>query len=975
MARTTVRNGAKAGSSAAAVSVTDASHDMDDSDGSLTELSSEGEESEEQEEEDSDEEVAEDDDDNDGDFGSSRKRKAPRRSAVGRSGSKATNATPRRRQTGSASARGAKKTPRSTAKRSGLSQPRRATGAATPYAAKSRTAGSRDELPINEDNDIFNAVKDPNSALQSIAEDWVVAFSDHQGGALAELVNFIIRTCGCNGSVDENQVVDLDNIVDNLEELQETFKKQPIPSYPIVSRSKSFKSFRKSLNEFLHRLIMSAYDAEVLTAEGFMEPYQAWVSAMSSSSLRSFRHTATVIALWTISALNEVNAQATKDLSTATKQRDAERKKARADKGRLKDLESKVLESRKLKARLEEYVNEFINSVFVHRFRDFDAGIRSECVEALGSWMEKHPTQYLQSTYFRYIGWVLSDIDANVRMAAVQAMTGLYTRDNFVSSIRHFTEMFKGRLVQMATGDVELGVRIATINVLVKIDKHDLLEDEQRDLLATHIFDVEPRIRNAVASFLANILDEMVSEGASELGSLSAASKKKGKQAEERQHEQAKLRFKCLAELLVKYGHHLDSMDAAASSSSAVPDVSDELTVVIDGAKEGRVGLAVEALWDAMEDLQHWKPLIDLLLLDHSDKAAASRGKGSAAVENAAPAVYRLGTEEEAILVEALVAILRKTYAGAELIDDEDDTTKEDVSRATIAALPKLFSKYSTDAPRIADLLLLPQVMDLEMYTELQETAAFEALWDDVSTQIQRHVEPLVLKHAVQTLQKMVATTSQSSINGTKLSALEEGLVSSLRDTVSERDVETAGFSEDEVHLLGANMLRLHLVSQVCNTSDALEDDESGQVTSGWEIVLGIAGRGRLAYQEEEALVREAIATLALHIMWKTRQVILPDATSPTAVAQALLAKRTTVLSLLEERVHRRAAHCVREADDHPHVVCSRSTADTGCCHRRGFVYATRGGRLYPASHWPATSCPVEPALPRRHPAPLLSLC
>lgn len=909
MTRTTSRNANSSGGSRAVDSTPSATafNHVDDSDGSLTELSSEGEGGDSSEDEsESDEEMPDEDDDNDGDFGSRQKKKAPRGSVASTSKAKKPTATPRARKAAGASRNLATKTPRSattTAKRSGSSRPRAGTATATPSGAKSRTAASRDELPINEDNDIFNAVKDPNSALQSTAEDWVVSFSDHEGRALAQLVNFVIRACGCNGSVDENQVIDIDNVVDTLEELQEAFKKQPIPSYPIVSRSKSFKSFRKSLNEFLHRLVMSAYEAEVLTADGFMEPFQAWVSAMSSSSLRSFRHTATVVALWTVSALNEVSTQATKDLSTATKQRDAEKKKARTDKSRLKDLESKVLESRKLKARLEEYINEVINSVFVHRFRDFDAGIRSECVETLGSWMKKSPTQYLQSSYFRYIGWVLSDVDANVRMAAVHAMTGLYTRDNFVNPIRTFTELFKGRLVQMATSDVELGVRIATINVLVTIDKHDLLEDEQRDLLATHIFDVEPRIRNAVASFLANILDEMVSQGASELGSLSVASKKKGKHAEEQQQEQAKLRFKCLAELLVKYGHRLDAQESATSTSTAERNGSDELSVVIDGAKDGRVGMAVEALWDAVDDLQHWKPLIDLLLLDHSRKSAAGRSKGSVATENAAPAVYRLEPEEEAVLVEALVAILRKTYASAELIDDDEDNTKEEVTRAMIVALPKLLAKYRTDAPRIADLLLLPQVMDLEMYTELQETAAFEALWDDVSNQIQRHVEPLVLKHGVQTLQKMVATTSQSAINSTKLSALEEGLVSSLRETVSDRDVETAGFSEDEVHLLAANMLRLHLVSQVINTSDALEDDENGQATSGWEIVLGIAGRGRLAYNEEDGLVRDAMAVLALHIMWKTRQVIMPEAGTQAALAEALLAKRTTALSLFEEFV------------------------------------------------------------------------
>nr|WJN25053.1 sister chromatid cohesion subunit [Farysia itapuensis] len=856
-----------------------------ESDDSLTDLESEREASDE-EILSSDGEVL-DDDENDADFGSSRKTKTARRTSAGAKPRKS-NGTPRSNKTFKAAT-----TSRPNTKASGPSKPRAGT-------AKSRAAVNRDELPVNDDNEIYNAVKDPNSALQSTAEDWVVSFQQDQGQALATLVNFVIRTCGCNGSIDENQVVDIDNVVDNLEDLQEVFKKQPIPSYPIVSKSKTFKSFRKSLSEFLHRLVMSAYEAEVLAVDGFMDPYLAWVSAMSSSSLRSFRHTATVIALWTISAINEVSGQAIKDLTAATKQRDAEKKRARADKSRLKELEAKVTSTRKFKTKLSGYVDEFINSVFVLRFRDSDAGIRSECVESLGSWMKKHPAQYVQTTYLRYVGWVLSDIDSTVRMAAVQAMSGLYTKDNFGSSIRQFTDMFKTRLVQMATGDVELGVRIATIQVLVMIDKHDLLESEQRDILATHIFDVEPRIRTAVASFVANILEEKVSESAGDLGAVSAASKKKGAQAEEQRTEEAKLGYKCLAELLVKYGKLLGKSETADAGE-------EDLTLVVEGAKEGRVGMAVEALWDAVPSLQQWKALIELLLLDHSGKTTTSK-KGAKTATNgssdsAAPDAYRLESEEEAILVETLVAAVRKVYKRAEATDDVEDSSKEDVTRAMIAALPKLLAKYRTDAPRIGDLLLLPQAMDLEMYTEMQESTAYETLWDDVSAQIHRHVEPLLLTHAAQTVRKLMSTSSQATVNTTKLSTLEEGLVSSLRDTVSNRDVETAGFSEDEVHSLAANLLRLHLVGQVCNTSDSLSDDEGGQATSGWDIVLGLASRGKLAYLEEEELVQNAISILSLYIMWETRRAVMPDAASQPSALESLLIKRTSVLSLLNDFV------------------------------------------------------------------------
>ncbi|PWN46991.1 hypothetical protein IE53DRAFT_278454 [Violaceomyces palustris] len=913
--------------------------DGDDSDDSLTDLSdeegeqpgasSDDEEEEEEEEEDEEEESSEGEaDDGDSDFGGGPKKKkktssqGKRKALPSKAGSKSSLTS----RAGKSSNGTAPKTPKSRgtgAKRSrtaGGSTLKRVKGGPT----KARGATSKEDLPIKDDNAIFNAVKDPNSALQSTAEDWVVSYQEKPGPALAELINFVIRACGCNGSVDENEVQDIDNIVDALEDLQEVFKKETMPSYPLISKSKSFKAFRKSLSEFIGRLIHNASEAETLSAEGFMETFQAWISAMSSSSLRSFRHTATVVALWTISAINEVGAAARKDLTMATKQRDAEKKKAKNDKSRLKELESKVEEAKELRAKLDEYVDEFINTVFVHRYRDFDAGIRTECVDELGVWMKRYPAQFLQGSYFRYLGWVLSDKDAGVRVAAVRAMSGLYTKDEFAAPIRHFTEMFKARLVQMAIGDIDLGVRISTIAVLSRIDRQDLLEEEQRDSLATHIFDVEPRVRVAVASFVAGMLDELVEEASEDLASPSGG--KKG--PADHEAEVSKLRFKCLASLLVKYGKRLDRLDSNAGNAAGddVVDSQDpaavqaaqrrteDLASSVDGAREGRIGMAVEALWDAVESIQSWQPLIDLLLLDHSDGGAESersaastshRGKGKASDSSSsggmlAPRAYRLDAEEEAVLVEALVAIMRKTHHQADLTKDDEDTSKEDITRAMMPALPKLLAKYRTDAPRISDLLLVPQLMELEMYTEMGETAAFEALWDDISAQMQRHVEPTLLKHAVDAVRKLTSTTSLSTSNATKLSALEDSLVTALREKAQGRDVETAGFTEDEVHSLGASVYRIMVLSQACDTSEAMEEDEGGQATSGWEIVLGLASRGRLGYREESKMVEDTIKVLTLHVMWKTRSSL---STTNAAAVEELVSKRATFLDLLNEYV------------------------------------------------------------------------
>jgi len=50
-----------------------------------------------------------------------------------------------------------------------------------------------------------------------------------------------------------------------------------------------------------------------------------------------------------------------------------------------------------------------MGSVFVHRFRDVDHRIRTECVHELGQWMQRLPQVYFDTAHLRYIGWAVSD--------------------------------------------------------------------------------------------------------------------------------------------------------------------------------------------------------------------------------------------------------------------------------------------------------------------------------------------------------------------------------------------------------------------------------------------------------------------------------------------------------------------------------------------------------------------------------------
>ena len=49
-----------------------------------------------------------------------------------------------------------------------------------------------------------------------------------------------------------------------------------------------------------------------------------------------------------------------------------------------------------------------------------------------------------------------------------------------------------------------------------------------------------------------------------------------------------------------------------------------------------------------------------------------------------------------------------------------EETFATDMTRAVINGLPRLFAKHQTDNNRIADVLIIPQLMNLDMYLEMR---------------------------------------------------------------------------------------------------------------------------------------------------------------------------------------------------------------------------------------------------------------
>jgi cohesin complex subunit SA-1/2 len=75
----------------------------------------------------------------------------------------------------------------------------------------------------------------PAAPLQSSAEDFLESLQHSPGAALAELINLVLRACGCSDSVNADEAADFDGIVSTLDDFTESLKQvricSPAPNF------------------------------------------------------------------------------------------------------------------------------------------------------------------------------------------------------------------------------------------------------------------------------------------------------------------------------------------------------------------------------------------------------------------------------------------------------------------------------------------------------------------------------------------------------------------------------------------------------------------------------------------------------------------------------------------------------------------------------------------------------------------------
>lgn len=743
-------------------------------------------------------------------------------------------------------------------------------------------------------------------------------YEQNLSNAVCDLINFVLKCTGCELQIDVHDVEDPDNATSKLTDLQEEYNRLKITDYPLISKSKGNANFRNTMTDFFHSLISTAHATGVLYSdERLLENLQVWVTSMTSSAIRPFRHTATVVSLAIGNTLCTLAAEIADNVARTMRQKDSEQKKKNVNKERVAVLQTKVIDEQRKKAAVESMLEDIFQSVYIHRYRDVDFKIRVECVTALGTWITTAPEIFFTSQHIRYLGWVLSDPSAPTRAEVIKQLSRLYKNKENVGRLRAFTERFRPRLVEMASRDAEPGIRAAAVELLDMVRETGLLEPDDIDVIGKLIFDTEPRVRKAVAGFFAENISDLFESAVEDLGGEEGIGEYLGTEVEDDYDTPriAWLKFICLAEVLQSYDAGNDGETAGFARNG---DDTESLNV---SGTDSRFTLAAQAIYEGVPEVKEWEVLAGYLLYDHSslpaDENDPERGFQVRCQLNERQEILLLEILNVAVksrLVEAVASETDKKGKRTKARQEESREIQERTAIHLAQVIPQLLKKFGSNPATATAVLRLEHVLNLEIFQEIrQDSTTYSSLLDDINKQFLTHADQGVLAEASTALLHARSFEDLEEITESKMQVLWEDTVNSLRALVS------GDLDPDNLTNLCSTVRRIANLASIsdCLTSFNAEPfstskkSKAQKSNSSTHAILLALINEHLTKDEPDSgvadevdeLIVSAMRALLFYNMWLARSLhaALTDKTPlPTAASYDEFAQ--TILSVMESR-------------------------------------------------------------------------
>ncbi|XP_067323235.1 cohesin subunit SA-3 [Anolis sagrei] len=548
---------------------------------------------------------------------------------------------------------------------------------------------------------LFQAVSSGKSAAESVVDDWLDGYKQDKEAGFLELVNFLVQSCGCKGTVTLEMLRGLQNS-EIIQRLTESFDEESA-EYPLSLNSPAWRRFRVGFCELIAVLVRRAQHG-VIYDEYLMDSLVALLTGMSDSQVRAFRHTSTLAAMKLMTALVHVALSVSVQKDNRQRQYEAERAKGlnRRATEKMEELLEQRREFQQKQEELESLMNAIFKGVFVHRYRDLVPEIRAICIEEMGQWMQHYSTSFLTDGYLKYIGWTLHDKQGEVRLKCLLALQGLYRSQETAAGMELFTSRFKERMVSMVL-DKELQVAVEAVRLLTLIlqNMEDVLTDSDCESVFPLVYASGRPLAAAAGEFLYRKLLAPAAHASGEA---------EGRTEDSRTFLQSLLHF------------------------------------FIESEFHDHAAYLVDSLWDCAAPLLKDWPVLTGLLLEE-------------------PPLEGLGDRQEGALIMILVASMRQATEGQPPVGRasgkkvvsarERKVQAEDRRRLTqhlIPLLPQLIAKFSADAEKVVSLLEAPGYFDLALYSTGRLEKYLELLLVQLREVVEKHSDPEVLGAASRAL-------------------------------------------------------------------------------------------------------------------------------------------------------------------------------------------------------------------------------
>ncbi|KAL4993307.1 STAG domain-containing protein [Aspergillus recurvatus] len=713
---------------------------------------------------------------------------------------------------------------------------------------------------------------------------------------MRDLVNLVLRASGTEIQITTEDIEDVDHISRRVTDVQEEYAAEGISDYPLISKSRKYRSFQPVLENFFVALMQTLHHSSVLYDDKVLyENLQSWLSSLSSSTCRPLRHTATVVALSNMNALCDIAREVVTSVSTSRKQLENEKKKKTVNKGRIDAIKSSIQEGEAKLELIDDLLKDGVNIIFVNRYRDVDPKIRAESIAALGRWMRSYREYFFEGQFLRYCGWIISDSDVHTRSVALQQLLDIYSNKDNIAGVRSFTERFRQRFVEIATHDSNIGMRTMAIELLDLIRDAGLIEPADVDTVGRLIFDSEARVRKAAGPFFVanvqDVFDSTVEEVADEIGEVL------GDDEDEDDFESPKrswIKFRCLADIIQAYDTPEDegAPEPIVRARDAISGVS----------MDSRFVLATEAVYPHFDELSNWQSLAGYLLLDHSQ---ISDDPSDDDTTGAVKKLYKMQEGQEVILLEVLCCAVKlrildvaksdidKRGRKIKALTDRIPEQQEEIAHSLAQIIPRLLNKFGSAPEAASAVLRLEHFVDLERIQDLQKDAvAYTSLLNDINKQFLTHSDQDVLAEASVAFLHAKSSDDMREALESKVQELWDDMVDTLGRLSEQKEVTSDDpLPPSVLNELNNTVTRISNLSSVMDCTQILETPISSrsrgrskkESEAPFNTVLHLVQRGprveTLAETDEvegtaraeAGVVINSIRTLLLYFMWKVQ--------------------------------------------------------------------------------------------------------